>query len=164
MCCSRTKSAYVASTAGNVAATDGLAKLIGEKEFSILFHEGERDNIHISLVAQRVILVVIFAVTALVTGGLTHAPAAGIVLGIIAAGGYYRYDVRRRPKVACRACGGTGDNLSRIGGGPFRRPRGACGHCGGKKGFPRPALRLLDGGRRRKILDEITRAKEAMKK
>ena len=47
-------------TAGNVAATDGLAKLIGEKEFSILFHEGGKDNIHISLVAQRVILVVIF--------------------------------------------------------------------------------------------------------
>jgi predicted regulator of Ras-like GTPase activity (Roadblock/LC7/MglB family) len=47
-------------TAGNVAATDGLAKLIGEKEFYILFHEGEKDNIHISLVAQRVILVVIF--------------------------------------------------------------------------------------------------------
>jgi predicted regulator of Ras-like GTPase activity (Roadblock/LC7/MglB family) len=47
-------------TAGNVAATDGLAKLIGEKEFSILFHEGEKDNIHISVVAQRVILVVIF--------------------------------------------------------------------------------------------------------
>src|SRR5215475_2920909 len=47
-------------TAGNVAATDGLARLIGEREFSILFHEGERDNIHISIVAQRVILVVIF--------------------------------------------------------------------------------------------------------
>jgi len=47
-------------TAGNVAATDGLARMIGEKEFSILFHEGERDNIHISIVAQRVILVVIF--------------------------------------------------------------------------------------------------------
>ena len=47
-------------TAGNVAATDGLARLIGEKEFSILFHEGQRDNIHISIVAQRVILVVIF--------------------------------------------------------------------------------------------------------
>lgn len=47
-------------TAGNVAATDGLARLIGEKEFSILFHEGEKDNIHISIVAQRVILVVIF--------------------------------------------------------------------------------------------------------
>ncbi len=47
-------------TAGNVAATDALAKLIGEKEFSILFHEGQRDNIHISIVGLRVILVVIF--------------------------------------------------------------------------------------------------------
>jgi predicted regulator of Ras-like GTPase activity (Roadblock/LC7/MglB family) len=47
-------------TAGNVAATDGLAKLIGEKEFSILFHEGQRDHIHISIVANRMILVVIF--------------------------------------------------------------------------------------------------------
>ena len=47
-------------TAGNVAATDGLAKLIGEKEFSILFHEGERDNVHISIVGNRVILVIIF--------------------------------------------------------------------------------------------------------
>ncbi len=47
-------------TAGNIAATGGLAKLIGEKEFSILFHEGERDNLHISIVARRVILVVIF--------------------------------------------------------------------------------------------------------
>lgn len=47
-------------TAGNIAATGGLAKLIGEKEFSVLFHEGERDNIHITLVGSRVILVVIF--------------------------------------------------------------------------------------------------------
>ena len=47
-------------TAGNIAATGGLAKLIGEKEFSILFHEGEKDNLHISIIAQRVILVVIF--------------------------------------------------------------------------------------------------------
>ncbi len=47
-------------TAGNIAATGGLAQLIGEKEFSILFHEGEKDNIHISIVGQRVILVIIF--------------------------------------------------------------------------------------------------------
>ncbi|MBD1401302.1 roadblock/LC7 domain-containing protein [Pelovirga terrestris] len=47
-------------TAGNIAATGGLAKLIGEKEFSILFHEGEKDNIHLSIVGGRVILVVIF--------------------------------------------------------------------------------------------------------
>jgi predicted regulator of Ras-like GTPase activity (Roadblock/LC7/MglB family) len=47
-------------TAGNVAATDGLAKLIGEREFSVLFHEGQRDHIHISIVAKRAILLVIF--------------------------------------------------------------------------------------------------------
>ncbi|MBI4481948.1 MAG: roadblock/LC7 domain-containing protein [Acidobacteria bacterium] len=47
-------------TAGNVAATDGLARLVGEKEFSILFHEGEHDNIHISVVGGRLILVIIF--------------------------------------------------------------------------------------------------------
>lgn len=46
--------------AGNIAATGGLAQLLGEKEFSILFHEGERDNLHISIVGQRGILVVIF--------------------------------------------------------------------------------------------------------
>lgn len=47
-------------TAGNIAATGGLAKLIGEKEFSILFHEGVKDNIHISIIGGRVILVIIF--------------------------------------------------------------------------------------------------------
>ncbi len=47
-------------TAGNIAATGGLAQLLGEKEFAIQFHEGERDNVHISLVGQRVILVIIF--------------------------------------------------------------------------------------------------------
>ena len=46
--------------AGNIAATGGLANLIGEKEFTILFHEGERDNMHLSLVANRLILIVVF--------------------------------------------------------------------------------------------------------
>src|SRR5258705_6627976 len=49
-----------ALTAGNVAATDGLAKLLGEAEFSTLFHEGEHDNLHINVVSGRAILVVIF--------------------------------------------------------------------------------------------------------
>ena len=46
-------------TAGNIAAAGGMAKLIGEKEFSILFHEGERENIHITIIG-RAILVLIF--------------------------------------------------------------------------------------------------------
>ncbi len=47
-------------TAGNVAATGGIANLLQEKEFAGQFHEGERTNVHISIVAGRVILVVLF--------------------------------------------------------------------------------------------------------
>lgn len=47
-------------TAGNVAATGGIASLLKEKEFTGQFHEGEHTNVHISLVAQRVILVILF--------------------------------------------------------------------------------------------------------
>jgi predicted regulator of Ras-like GTPase activity (Roadblock/LC7/MglB family) len=54
------KTSIGALVAGNVAATGGLANLLGEKEFSILFHEGENEHVHISLVAGKLILVVIF--------------------------------------------------------------------------------------------------------
>ena len=47
-------------TAGCIAATGGLAKIVGEEEFPIHFHQGQRDNLHITLVAKRIILVVIF--------------------------------------------------------------------------------------------------------
>jgi predicted regulator of Ras-like GTPase activity (Roadblock/LC7/MglB family) len=47
-------------TAGNVAATGGIAKLLREREFTGQFHEGEHTNVHISLVAARVILVILF--------------------------------------------------------------------------------------------------------
>src|SRR5678816_2499889 len=46
-------------TAGNIAATGGMAKLLKENEFATQFHEGEKANIHIQLVGNRVILVVI---------------------------------------------------------------------------------------------------------
>lgn len=52
--------ALASLTAGNIAATGGMARLLGEREFTVLFHEGDTDNIHISLVGQRVILVIIF--------------------------------------------------------------------------------------------------------
>lgn len=45
--------------AGNVAATGGMAKLIGEREFPTLSHEGEREHIHICIIG-RVLLVVVF--------------------------------------------------------------------------------------------------------
>ncbi len=45
--------------AGNVAATGGMARLIGEKDFPTLSHEGEREGIHICII-DRVLLVVVF--------------------------------------------------------------------------------------------------------
>jgi predicted regulator of Ras-like GTPase activity (Roadblock/LC7/MglB family) len=45
--------------AGNVAATGGMAQLIGEKEFPTLSHEGEQESIHISVIG-RLLLVIVF--------------------------------------------------------------------------------------------------------
>ena len=52
--------ALASLAAGNVAATEGLAGLIGESEFSTLFHEGAHQNILMTLIEGRVILVVVF--------------------------------------------------------------------------------------------------------
>jgi predicted regulator of Ras-like GTPase activity (Roadblock/LC7/MglB family) len=50
---------HASLAAGNVAATGGMAKLIGEKEFPTLSHEGEKESIHISVIG-RLLLVVVF--------------------------------------------------------------------------------------------------------
>ena len=49
-----------ALVAGSFAATKQMAKLLGEEEFSIMFHQGKKDNIQLSLVGDRTILAVIF--------------------------------------------------------------------------------------------------------
>lgn len=46
--------------AGSIAATGGLAKIIGEQDFPVHFHQGVKDNLHITMVANRWILVVVF--------------------------------------------------------------------------------------------------------
>lgn len=45
--------------ASNLAATASMARLVGEQDFTLLFHQGVKDSIHISLIGQ-VILAVIF--------------------------------------------------------------------------------------------------------
>lgn len=49
-----------ALVAGSFAATKEMARLLGEQEFSALFHQGERDNIQLSLVGDRTLLTVLF--------------------------------------------------------------------------------------------------------
>ena len=52
--------ALAALLAGSFASTKEIARLVGEPEFSVLFHQGKKDHIHISLVDERTILVIIF--------------------------------------------------------------------------------------------------------
>ena len=52
--------ALAALLAGSFASTKEIARLVGEPEFSVLFHQGKKDHIHMTLVGERSILVVIF--------------------------------------------------------------------------------------------------------
>jgi predicted regulator of Ras-like GTPase activity (Roadblock/LC7/MglB family) len=52
--------ALASLTAGNVAATEGVAAIVGEPAFTSLFHEGKHDSLHISVLGERVILLVVF--------------------------------------------------------------------------------------------------------
>jgi len=49
-----------ALAAGAIASTQEIARLLGEPEFAVLFHQGQHDNIHFALVGQRAILMSVF--------------------------------------------------------------------------------------------------------
>ena len=49
-----------ALVAGSFASTRQVANMLGETEFSVLFHQGKNENIHVSLVGDRALLVIIF--------------------------------------------------------------------------------------------------------
>ncbi len=49
-----------ALVAGSFAATKEMARLLGEEEFSVLFHQGKKDNIQLTLIGERTLLAVIF--------------------------------------------------------------------------------------------------------
>jgi predicted regulator of Ras-like GTPase activity (Roadblock/LC7/MglB family) len=52
--------AFATLTAADFSANDQLAKLIGEKDFNSLFHQGEKESMYLADIARRVILVVLF--------------------------------------------------------------------------------------------------------
>ncbi len=49
-----------ALAAANFGATAQIAKLLGEEDFSILYHKGKKDNIHFSKIGMDFILVTVF--------------------------------------------------------------------------------------------------------
>jgi predicted regulator of Ras-like GTPase activity (Roadblock/LC7/MglB family) len=53
-------SALAALVAGSFASTKEVARLLGEKEFRVLFHTGAEHSIHITLIGERTLQVAVF--------------------------------------------------------------------------------------------------------
>jgi len=49
-----------ALAAGNFGAVSAMAKIVGEEDFSLLFHRGESESIHFSKIDDELLLVTIF--------------------------------------------------------------------------------------------------------
>jgi predicted regulator of Ras-like GTPase activity (Roadblock/LC7/MglB family) len=49
-----------ALAAGNFGAVSAMAKIIGEDEFSLLFHKGKNENIHFSKILNDFLMITIF--------------------------------------------------------------------------------------------------------
>src|SRR3972149_2201424 len=78
--------ALAALLAGSFASTREIARLVGEPEFSVLFHQGKKDHIHISLVGERSILVVIFDDRTTIGMVRLYAKEIGEELGLVLSG------------------------------------------------------------------------------
>ncbi len=55
-----TEDTISALIAGSFAATREMARLLGENEFAILFHQGQRDSIQLQLIGERTLMAVLF--------------------------------------------------------------------------------------------------------
>jgi predicted regulator of Ras-like GTPase activity (Roadblock/LC7/MglB family) len=51
---------FATLTAADYSANDQLARLVGENDFSSLFHQGEKESIYVADIARRLLLVIIF--------------------------------------------------------------------------------------------------------
>ena len=51
---------FAALAAGNFATVDAMAKLVGEEEFSLLFHKGQESSIHFSKIDDELLLISMF--------------------------------------------------------------------------------------------------------
>ncbi len=49
-----------ALVAGSFAATREMARILGDDQFSVLLHQGEKENMQLSLVGERTLMTVIF--------------------------------------------------------------------------------------------------------
>ncbi len=51
---------FAALASANYAAVDTMAQIVGEKEFSLLFHKGKTESTHFSKINEEYLLITIF--------------------------------------------------------------------------------------------------------
>ena len=80
-----------ALAAGAFSSTAAMARLLGEPEFTMLFHQGVRENIHVAAVDDQAILLAVFDHRTTVGMVRLFAKEATAAIGAVLA------DARRRP-------------------------------------------------------------------
>ncbi len=83
-----------ALAAGAFSSTGAMARLLGEPEFTMLFHQGIKENIHVTAVDEQAILLAIFDSRTTVGMVRLFAKEAGAAIGAILA------ETRARPRRA----------------------------------------------------------------
>jgi len=82
-----------ALAAGAFSSTGALAQLLGETEFTVLFHQGNKESMHVSTVDDQAILLAIFGERTTVGMVRLFAKEAATAVGHILA------EARAKPKV-----------------------------------------------------------------
>ena len=81
-----------ALAAGAFSSTGAMARLLGQREFTVLFHEGVKESLHVSAVDEHTVVLAIFGDTTTVGMVRLFAKDASRQIGVILAEG------RRRPR------------------------------------------------------------------
>jgi predicted regulator of Ras-like GTPase activity (Roadblock/LC7/MglB family) len=81
-----------ALAAGAFSSTGAMARLLGQPEFTVLFHEGVKESLHVSAVDEHTIVLAIFGERTTVGMVRLFATEASRAIGAILA------DSRRRPR------------------------------------------------------------------
>ena len=58
--CNHDVYSLAALAAGNFGAVNAMAKIVGEDEFSLLFHKGQDENLHFSKINEELLLITTF--------------------------------------------------------------------------------------------------------
>lgn len=106
--------AFASLAAADFSANDQLASMIGENEFSSLFHQGEKESMFLADVARRVIFVTLFDDRA--TLGMVRLKAKSVVreLSVIFHEMFERASTTPQPRLETSFASEVEDEIDRL--------------------------------------------------